>query len=965
FNWDYGSQIDNSKATAESVGRSPFDVYAGLDTQTNSYNTSRFNHSKIFGKGTAKTSLGFYTMSSTLAMSVTPEDFYRNEQIFWVGANGDPTNTASNSTGPSNWKGMAHHYADKSVINDLPFSTNFNTGHGKKYFIDGELSRNKEWSNRSAQDILPTWRWDIESEGSKLTADFDFDDAYYGGNSIKLSGSLDANKANVIKLYSTDLVMNSNVKASVTYKTPADATNLKVGFAINASLEDATYDNYDFVYYDLPAGTPGEWTTTEITLGEQYLGKHITAVSLKAESSSDVKDYEVNIGNISISEFDAEPAQMGKVSNPEIDDVLFHDARTAEVKMIWDKAEGDVMYYEIYRVHANGSKEYVGTTTRDAYYIPEVIRDGSEDYFNFEIVPVDAMYNHGQATTLRFDWDLPLSATEENVVEEPVNLAYLKPTDASAWYDAEPPAKAVDGTAKNGSKWCTGAVRGTWMTVDLGQVETIERWAVWHANHPDAKESPDMNTRDFRLQVQKGDGTFEDVDVVTGNKDAITDRNLAEPVEGQVFRLYIDYAHNGSQWGATRIYEFQLFEKPLLGTKTEANIPENIVAVNNEGANDTVTVRGVTAGQTINLYTSLESKEAIASKVADGSTVVFEGLDLGAEAGYVYMTQTSPDLIESIKIGSAYEAEGLATLAKPNVKIVNNGAAKFSEISVLNLKAGDVVKVYNTMDDTFAAVSVTVPYGADMANIRNQVLNAEGGELIMELVRAGSGTTGKFTVAYNDKGTVDPENPAPVITGAPESGASRTPVTLTADKNVKFVINGVTDEDYRTSVTLKDEGVYTVKAIDENGVESDEITFAIDRTAPVLTADCEHYGVTNKDVTFSTNETVTFMVNGVEKNTGTELVLNESGVYTVYAMDAAGNRSAIYRVTIQKSAPELTLTGVEDNGVTRNNVSIRSNNRVTYYVNDEFAGDFVFGLKVVEEGSYTVKAVDLAGNRAL
>ena len=645
--------------------------------------------------------------------------------------------------------------------------------------------------------------------------------------------------------------------------------------------------------------------------------------------------------------------------------MLFHDAKTAEVKMIWDKAEGDVMYYEVYRAHADGSKEYVGTTTRDAYYIPEVTRDNGEDHFNFEIVPVDSMYNHGEAVTLRFDWELPLYATEDNVEEEPVNLAYLKPTNANAWYDAEPPAKAVDGTAKNGSKWCTASSSGTWMTVDLGQVETIQRWAVWHANHPDAKESAEMNTRDFRLQVQKGDGTFEDVDVVKGNKDDITDRNLAEPVEGQVFRLYIDYAHNGSPWGATRIYEFQLFEKPLLGTRTEANIPENIAAVNNVGANDTVTVRGVSLGQTVNLYTSLESEEPIASKVAEGDTVVFEGLDLGAEAGYVYMTQASPDLVESLKVGNAYEAEGLEALAKPNVKIVNNGTAKFSEISVLNLKAGDVVKVYGAMDDTFAAISVTVPYGADMASIRNQVLNAEGGELIMELVRAGSGTTGKFIVEYNDKGTVDPENPAPVITGVPESGATRNTVTLTADMNVKFVVNGVADENFRTSITFKDEGVYTVKAIGENGVETEEITFAIDRTAPVLTADCEHYGVTNKDVTFTASENVTFYNGNTAISEGTELVLTESGTYNIRAYDAAGNYTAIYRVTIQKSAPELTLTGVTDNGVTRNNVSVRSDSRVTYYVNGELAGDFVYALKVIEEGTYTVKAVDLAGNESV
>ena len=56
-----------------------------------------------------------------------------------------------------------------------------------------------------------------------------------------------------------------------------------------------------------------------------------------------------------------------------------------------------------------------------------------------------------------------------------------------------------------------------------------------------------------------GGKTYEPVDTVIGNTDAITDRKLLEPVTSQYFRLRIDDSEN-SPWSAIRIYEFQLFQ---------------------------------------------------------------------------------------------------------------------------------------------------------------------------------------------------------------------------------------------------------------------------------------------------------------------------------------------------------------------------------------------------------------------
>ena len=74
--------------------------------------------------------------------------------------------------------------------------TNFTTGNGYKFYEDGQVVGKEDgWYNRSLTEVLPTWRWMIESEGQKLNAKIDFDDAWQAGTSMKLYGNLDAGKS--------------------------------------------------------------------------------------------------------------------------------------------------------------------------------------------------------------------------------------------------------------------------------------------------------------------------------------------------------------------------------------------------------------------------------------------------------------------------------------------------------------------------------------------------------------------------------------------------------------------------------------------------------------------------------------------------------------------------------------------------------------------------------------------------
>lgn len=66
---------------------------------------------------------------------------------------------STNDIAASNFTGVSNYIAERSVVHGDTFYTNFNTGHGLEYKLNGELSSTTEWSNINLQDILPTWQW--------------------------------------------------------------------------------------------------------------------------------------------------------------------------------------------------------------------------------------------------------------------------------------------------------------------------------------------------------------------------------------------------------------------------------------------------------------------------------------------------------------------------------------------------------------------------------------------------------------------------------------------------------------------------------------------------------------------------------------------------------------------------------------------------------------------------------------
>ncbi|GMQ56150.1 discoidin domain-containing protein [Vallitalea sediminicola] len=416
------NDMSSSRDKAISLGRSQYDVYAGVYTEANGYNepSGQFHveWDGVFPEGQeAKTSIGIYRPDWTFRSSSDGDDFYARANRFWVGKYRDPRNTSTSDY----WKGIAHYIIAKSPIDSLPFTTNFNTGNGHIYAVDGEVKRDRDWNNRSLQDVLPTWRWISDCTGTPLYPSIDWTTAYYGGSSLKVSGVLSHDNATNLKLYKTKLAIEANTELSITYKTPMSESHMQVGISFNDNIGQ-------FTYLNVGTSTPNEWTTKTISLNG-YVGKTIEKLSLNFDSDTTITDYIINVGQIAIRNADSsvlQPVSGLMIMDNDIIEGLYSDAR-----LKWNKLNGDVEVYEVYRVKSDGTKEFIGATPNNAYYVSKMRRDGYEAETTLEVIALDKNYNHGQVANVSFEW--PPYPTP--VADFTVDKTLIKPNETVTFHN--------------------------------------------------------------------------------------------------------------------------------------------------------------------------------------------------------------------------------------------------------------------------------------------------------------------------------------------------------------------------------------------------------------------------------------------------------------------------------------------------------------------------------------------------
>ena len=402
-NYNWGNwHLNGSVSTANRLGRSSFDYYAGFDIQgralrNNNWSALLNNDISIGFWGAHSQSLIHQSATDDGTSDIAIQKAYlKKQELIFSGGNNNPgylpginTNCTLANSSLKNFHGLATFLTAKSTIQQIPFVSRFNLGNGLSFRKDGQVAFDHKWYNLNTQDFMPTWRWWItdsndEVNGSNINglvkAELTFDDAYWGGSCLSLSGQTDFSR---VKLFKTMLEVQPDYEFSVTYKT------LK-GTDSHAKLFVALKDHTtDYKQVDLPATeAAGKWSTFTVKASDLGLaaGDKVAMMGLVVENSP--ADYQLHVGEMAL----RNSTQLFNTATPTIKQVEVLRGRynacdfklqyASKDESNWEKTYNDEVgtwYYEIY-FQQKGQKEQLltATTSWAAYVVDAPMVSGND-----------------------------------------------------------------------------------------------------------------------------------------------------------------------------------------------------------------------------------------------------------------------------------------------------------------------------------------------------------------------------------------------------------------------------------------------------------------------------------------------------------------------------------------------------------------------------------------------------------
>lgn len=354
------TNLEDSKKQARELGRSEWDLYAGIDLGLKSSKTPVRWDALFDENGPKNVSIGLFSPHSTFDLSKTkePEEVYKNEQDFW---NGGPS--YETAYGIKKWQGFSKYFEPRSVINKLPFTTHFNYGLGRFYKEKGKLVSIKEWHNLGIQDVLPTWQW--QSDSTKIKPTFSFSESYEGGSSLLFETYDDAE----IPLYKTNIALDKPVTFEIVAKSDTSVRlqfycRLSNGEVLKFPLKPS--DLWKKTVFRVAAKT----NTAIVSIGLQTMGK----------------------GNAFLGEISTFYKKEKKLPPPDFSVEVFPKVDGAEVYLHFEDTEA--AFHNIYSV-SEGNKVWLGRTPSKDYYVANAPL--SNGFLHLMVEPVSVGGNKGKA----------------------------------------------------------------------------------------------------------------------------------------------------------------------------------------------------------------------------------------------------------------------------------------------------------------------------------------------------------------------------------------------------------------------------------------------------------------------------------------------------------------------------------------------------------------------------------------
>lgn len=489
YNWNSKSKLSSSVAFAEKLGRDPLDIYCGVNMQGGEPGGTSWSllpdQRVSIGLWGAHSQNMFWESRSELGSSDDKKQFayLRRTECYFGGGNRNPVITPSvvdkhqyTAYNPT-WHGMAAFMTARSPLSwDLaeePFITYFNLGNGKFFNLNGERKVSSPWYNVGMQDYLPTWHFwfankllgrtaaDVPATG--LDAQFVWDDAYFGGSTLKVFGTT-ANE--YLHLFKTKYALKKGDVITVRYKLNEGATDLDL--VLSAEGSEGTGVAYNLCKADRVADV-NEWVKQTFTVGSDFDGKTLALVALNFKNAKNL--------NLMLGEFSIVRGKAATPAAPVIDaantKMLYNSKAGMDAKIIFNmpnnKAAGEPCYnldvktshFRLYAQEEGKEPMLMGTTTSWAglYYSIPVVKANAKVRLGVSAVALDhkteseiAWSGYMAPASYVYNDDIQSNKTTIKPNEE-FTLSYIDPEHPAAKWEIVKDGKVVK--SGDGNSWTT------------------------------------------------------------------------------------------------------------------------------------------------------------------------------------------------------------------------------------------------------------------------------------------------------------------------------------------------------------------------------------------------------------------------------------------------------------------------------------------------------------------------------
>jgi len=386
FRWTTAT-LASSGQRAERLGRDRSELWAGVDVESNGWNTSVDWDAIVPRDRPHVVSLGFYrpewTRNHLPADRRTPGDFHAADDRFWTGRSLDPSRPDAGDA----WRAPAVSVADRSTVTRLPFASVFNTGHGLRWYEKGTVTSDTPWNHLGLQDRLPSRRWVVRTDGQRPTVAFDFEDAWHGGSSVLVAGDLD--RPAVLDLYATRLPLTRHTVVELTHRT--DAGRVDVELAVATADPAAPGEAPPYTYHHVTAGDG--WTTTTVRLTGLTGTVHALGVRLTPAGGGPVR---WRLGGIAVHDAAPTPAAPSGLR--------VTGASGGDLRFAWNPAPGATRHHTLHRVLPDGTRRFLGGTCQHAFFTGGLRPEPGETAARFELRAVGELYTTSAPVTVTHRW---------------------------------------------------------------------------------------------------------------------------------------------------------------------------------------------------------------------------------------------------------------------------------------------------------------------------------------------------------------------------------------------------------------------------------------------------------------------------------------------------------------------------------------------------------------------------------